>query len=345
VPYGLVSSPVIGFDLVRHPNGPQVALVLRYAVGAGADHVRALAGAGTAAGERVGSAAVLARHHAERSPGEDATALARVVLQAGDPGEARSLLETGALGGLPDVLALVRDRVVPQCWERPTLLHPPGDGADVLDDDERAAAAEAVAAALVRAWTGAPPPVGGDPFLAALAVARPRPAPLGPVAPRVRDALARLASATPAQVEGLRHAAAAPAGGPPAPGSWARAVHELSAELESAGRTEAAACVQLEAVGAARLAGLDAPAAAAGAWQVVSGALHALCAGSTGASARSLLAPWERALDVPTGPPSGPPGGPVSGPGPVPRPRGSVDPEPGAGEPGDGEPGGGEPWA
>ncbi|WP_299036341.1 hypothetical protein [uncultured Pseudokineococcus sp.] len=335
-----MSSPVIGFDLVRHPSGPQAALVLRYAVGAGAEHVRALAA--TAAGGRAGAAAAAARDHAERSPGQDATALARVVLQAGDAGAARSLLEVGSLGGLPDLLALVRERVVSQCWARPTLLHPPGEGADLLDDDERAAAAEAVEAALVRAWTGASPPAGEDPFRAAMAVAPARPAPLGEAAARVRDALGRLASATPAQVEGLRRAAAPPASGAPGPGSWARAVHDVSVDLESAGRTEAAACVQLEAVGAARLAGLDAPSAAAGAWQVASGALHALVAGSTGASARSLLAPWERALGVPAPP--------ATGSRPVPRPRGSLDPGTGAGEAGAGEPGAGgpdqgEPWA
>lgn len=343
MPYGLVSSPVIGFDLVRHPNGPQVALVLRYAVGAGAEHVRALAGVGAATGGTTADAAAQARQHAERSPGQDATALARVVLQAGEVGAARSLLEAGSLGGLPDLLALVHERLVPQCWARPTLLHPPGDGADVLDDDERETAAAAVAAALVRAWTGTPSPAGGDPLRAAMAVAPPRPAPLGPTAPRVRDALGRLASATPEQVEHLVAAAASTAeGGAPVPGSWARAVHEVSAELESAGRTEAAACVQLEAVGAARLAGLDAAAAAAGAWQVVSGALHALCAGSTGASARWLLAPWERALGTPTGTPTvtqtGTQTGTPTGTGPVPRPRTSGEPERGADEPGEGEP-------
>ena len=318
MPYGLVSSPVVGFDLVRHPHGPQVALVLRYAVGAGAEHVRALAGARDAAGDLPG-AAVLARHHAERSPGEDSAALVRVALQAGDAVAARSLLEVGPVGGLADVLALVHDRVVPQCWGRPTLLHAPGEGADVLDDDERAGAAEAVAAALVRAWTGAPPPADGDPFRAAVTAAPATPAPLGPAAPRVRDALARLASATPGQLDRLRRAGEPAAGSPPpAPGAWARAVHGVSAALEAAGRTEAAACVQLEAVGAARLAGLDAPAAAGGAWQVVSGALHALCAGGAGASARSLLEPWERAL------------GAEPAQGPVPRPRGPVGGEPGA---------------
>ena len=330
MPYGLVSSPVVGYDLVRHPHGPRVALVLRYAVGAGAQHVRALAGAWAASGGLAGDAAVLARHHAERTPGEDAAALARVALQAGDAGAARSLLVAAPVGGLADVLALVRDRVVPQCWARPTLLHAPGDGADVLDDDERDAAAEAVAAALVRAWTGAPPPAGGDPFRTAAASAPARPAPLGAAAPRVREALARLASATPAQVDRLRRDGLLAAGGAPVPGSWARAVHEVSAALESSGRTEAAACVQLEAVGAARLSGLDAPAAAAGAWQVVSGALHALCAegGDAGASARSLLEPWERALGGAPAPGPAPTPGPA--PGSVPRPRGPARRGPGA---------------
>ncbi|WP_298988721.1 hypothetical protein [uncultured Pseudokineococcus sp.] len=339
MPYGLVSSPVVAFDLVRHPSGPSVARVLRYAVGAGAAHVRALADAAPPALPGGTTPEEAARRHAERAPGEDGAALARVALQAGDPAAARALLARAPVGGLADVLALLRERVVPQCWERPTALHPPGEGADVLDPRVRAAAADAVAHALVRAWTGRPAPDGppgpraaerraagpdapgpdatgpdapepDDVVARAAALVPPRPVPLGPAAARVEDALARLAAAPPEQLALLRRASGAEAA--EAPGAWARAVHDVSAALERAGLTEAAACVQLEAVVVARRAGLDAAAAAAGAWPTLSGALHALCAGAVGPAARRLVEPLERAVGAPAG----------AAPAGLPRPRG-----------------------
>ncbi|MEJ5867296.1 hypothetical protein WDV85_05995 [Pseudokineococcus sp. 5B2Z-1] len=323
VPYGLVSSPVVAFDLVRHPSGPSVARVLRYAVGAGAAHVRALADAAPTSATG-GTPEEAARRHAERAPGEDGAALARVALQAGDSAAARALLERAPVGGLADVLALLRERVVPQCWERPTALHPPGEGADVLDPRVRAAASDVVAHALVRAWTGHHAPDGppgpapaepgavepDDAVARAAALAPPSPVPLGPAAARVEDALARLAAAPPERLALLRRSSGA--GAAEAPGAWARAVHDVSAALEHAGLTEAAACVQFEAVVVARRAGLDASAAAAGAWPTLSGALHALCAGAVGPAARRLVEPLERAVGAPSG----------AAPAGLPRPRG-----------------------
>ncbi|MEJ5914275.1 hypothetical protein [Pseudokineococcus sp. 1T1Z-3] len=311
--YGLASSPVLGFDLVRQPAGVQVARVLRYAVGAGAEHVAALAHLwGPGAAERADE---LARRQQARGPrrgGAPSLGLARVLLEAGAADEARQLLETSPVLPVEDLRGLVADVVVPQCWAVPTALHPRGDGADVLPPAVREDAASAVALALLEATTGgAPGGEGGREGGVLAAATRLAPPASGRVtaaaagAPAAAALLGRLSRATRPELERLCGAVLAPSDASPArgtpapPGAWAEQVHRASWRLEELGRTEAAACLQLDAVGLARDAGLDAALAARGAWQALSGALHAVLADAE----PGLVAAWSAVMGAPTSAP------------------------------------------
>lgn len=318
--YGLVSSPVLGFDLARHARGPLLARVLRYGVGATAEHVAALAAVQDLPFPGRPDRLALAHLAGERAAGsQGGLDLARVALDAGDTASAVRLLETGLLGDLGSLLSFVSEQVAGECWAgHPGATFPPADAglpASALDRSTHAAAAETLADAVVGAWVGT---AGGASSPAADALSceaarllapfrqvsrelPPLPLEVADQTAAVRAALQRLADLTPADCLRLAEVGgAASAGG--AVGEWAKAVHEVSWAVHATGRTEIACCVQLDAVDAVRSAGLDVPAAATGAWNVVSGALHALVVADALPVDIALLAPWEDALGpLPTG--------------------------------------------
>lgn len=292
--YSLVSSPVLGFDLVRVPGGSEVAGVLLRGLALGPAEL-----------------AVLAHRH-------DAGARERAWPHVRAVTDARPTLPQalGALSGslaevsgeaLPDrrvdaALHLLRGSTVADADALVRLVH-----GDVLDwtwstsegvavrSTAAARAADVLSDAAVGAYlTGRLAPVVTDalaaPYRAALR-ALPQ-VPAGTALPDgVRAVLARLATLDDADRAALEVAADAARGGE---GQWSVAVHDASWAVHLTGRTRTAAAAQLHAVQGFVAAGLGALPDAVGLWNLVSGVVHAeMVADLLGDGSRALLVrPW-----------------------------------------------------
>lgn len=268
--YTLLGAPLLGFDLARRPGGADVADLVRTALALDGSWLAQL---GAAAGDDgVGWVERARGSLPEAGGGQLAAALrdtARLV-GAGRVEEALRRLETAAVAGLPELVAVVRDEVFDWTWREESGVR--------AQAEELRRGVIVVCDALVAAWHAATVSPAFAAQLAApyLRVASRLPAPpLGPCADVVLDLLARLAAADEARL----HALAIAADRARELGAWGPAMHSATWAVHLAGRDRPAAAAQMQAVRALATAGVDAAQAAAGTWNLVSGACQALVAG------------------------------------------------------------------
>ncbi|RKS80192.1 hypothetical protein CLV35_0613 [Motilibacter peucedani] len=272
--YSLVSSPVLGFDLVRRPGGSDTAAVVAAALDLTAADLPALAAAAPADRDRADAWAGVAR--ATRDSVDLRTLASRTRGTTG-PATLAALrgLETTQVGGLEDLLRCVRHDVFDWTWRT-------GNGLAVQDDaSTRAVAAvcDAVAASyagsalstadrgvLLEAWRRA-------------AAHRSLPRDLGPGSASVHRLLFRVRTCLPADRDAVRAAAdqyRRTSGASTGTSSWALAVHNASWAAHLSDRTRVAAQAQMLAVMTTQAAGFGTSDCAGGVWNLVSGAVHAL---------------------------------------------------------------------
>ena len=264
--YTLVGAPLLGFDLARRAGGADVADLLQGAVACRTDRLVEL---GEAYEERPAGWPDLVGGGPPSEGGHLAAALgdtARLVAE-GRVDEALRLLATAPVAGLPELLGVVRDEVFDWTWD---------ETSGVRRQPEHLRRGVAVTCdALVAAWHG---PALSPAFAAQLAAAygrRSGPAPRLPLGPQDRlltDVLRRMSGCTRHQVEDLGAAAERAR----RQGAWGEAMHSATWAVHMTGRVREAAAAQLEAVRALATAGVTAAEAAAGTWNLVSGACQAL---------------------------------------------------------------------
>lgn len=199
------------------------------------------------------------------------TALGRSarLVEQGDVAAALRLLESAPLAGLPDLLRLLREEVLDWTWKRSL--------SGLREQSEPASRATAVLGdALVAGWhtAGLSAALGDQlrrPYATALTLLDPVPvADLGPqhvTLAGLFDALRRLEE--PAELVRASDRSRARS-------SWAASMHSATWAVSLSGRVRPAAAAQLASVHALSAAGLTVRDAAAGAWNVVSGATQAL---------------------------------------------------------------------
>lgn len=266
--YTLLGAPLLGFDLARRAGGADVADIVRTALAL--DHDR-LAEVGAGYDERTVGWLERARGSVPDERGVRLASALRDTARLVDDGrvqEALRRLETASVAGLPELLALVRDEVF--AWTR------------VADDGTRPEALRRGVAvtcdAVVAAWHAA---TLSPSFAAQLAdpyrrVAAPLGHPsLGPRSRVVVEALGRVAVAGRREREDLTAAAERAR----QRGAWGPAMHSATWAVHLSGRDRAAAAAQMDAVRALASAGVSAGEAAAGTWNLVSGACQALVVG------------------------------------------------------------------
>ena len=268
--YTLLGAPLLGFDLARRAGGADVADIVRTALAL--DHDR-LAEVGAAYDERTVGWLDRARGSVpDERGGRLASALRDTARLVGDGRvqEALRRLETAPVAGLPELLAMVRDEVFD--WTR-------------AEDDRARTQPEALrrgvavtSDAVVAAWHAATlsPSFAAqfaDPYRR-VAARLPYPS-LGPRTRDVVETLGRVAVAGPGERENL----AAAAERARQRGAWGPAMHSATWAVHLAGRARAAAAAQMDAVRALASAGVGAGEAAAGTWNLVSGACQALVVG------------------------------------------------------------------
>lgn len=290
MPYTLVSSPALAFDLVRLPEGPAAAGVLRVALQAGAEQVALLSGRHPGPHRASRWDRLVAAPQATASGTIHLAAPAVAAAAAGDTASStvlRSRLEAAPLGHLEALDRFVRHEALESTWISS------GDLAVQDPDGSRAAdvLADAVAAAYCAATLGT---AEREALSAPYRAARTLPDPSCGHGPA--DALlARLGAADPAARAAWRAASRAHLADP---AGWAASMHEATWALTLSGRLRLAADAQLAAVGAFRRSGLTAGDAAQGVWNAVSGALHAtLVADLVEPGSVALLTAPLRALD------------------------------------------------
>jgi hypothetical protein len=268
--YTLLGAPLLGFDLARRPGGADVADLVRTALALDADRLSEL---GAAAGDDGIGWVERARGSAPGAGGGQlASALrdtARLVGE-GRVEEALRRLETAAVAGLPELVGVVRDEVFDWTWS---------DESGTRSQPEELRRGVVVACdAIVAAWHAATLSPAFAAQLAApyLRVAPRLPTPsLGPCQDAVLGLLAGVAAADDALLRDLADAADRAR----ELGAWGPSMHSATWAVQLAGRDRAAAAAQMQAVRALTMAGVDAAQAAAGTWNLVSGACQALVVG------------------------------------------------------------------
>ncbi|MGN6131493.1 MAG: hypothetical protein ACTHOK_14230 [Nocardioidaceae bacterium] len=245
--YSLLNASLLGYDLVRHRRGEDIAELLLAVLALSAADVEAL-------GATPSVTVVRREAHADPRAGLVAALReARRRVADTDFAAAADLLATAPLGSVDDLLALVRREVAEV--GRDVRAATVASAADLLDEALRALHDDCGSPALDRCRQVLPQ----------------RPEDPGPW----RAELDRILAA----VAGMRAAERAALGGAAdrlrAEGGWARAMHTATWAVHLSGRVLPAARAQLHAVRAVRAAGVDALAAAAGTWNLVSGAVQA----------------------------------------------------------------------
>lgn len=263
VKFSLVSAPVLGLDLVRHPQGDAVAAVLLRALSCGPDDLAVFAEAHSRVDEdrRAASWAVI-RRKAHLRRGEVRGASRRV------PAELAEMvidLREPMLIGLDDLAALIDTDVLawtarPETGEQVTTL---GAGGPFVD-------------AIASLWPGdlasADRRELADPFVqASRRIGRLEPD-LGPQAVEIRDVLRQLGCLCPEERVRLRLASAELGR---IAGEWSHAMHEASWAALTTGRIRVAAAAQLLTVQAFSSSGFDPDTRIDGLWNAVSGHIHA----------------------------------------------------------------------
>lgn len=267
----LVSAPVLGYDLVRHPQGEAVATVLLRALTCGPAELDVFAAARA------------------RTP-ESSRLDAWTAVRASAAAAAWSTIDPDGLAGRPlaQLVTELRDRMIVDLDGLDALLR-----TDVFDwcspaGSEPRHPAAPVDAAVVREGCGA--------FLDAIASVWPRDLDattrrvlagpylsagrsvpwcepdLGPMGDDLRWLLRRLGSMSADDRTRLRAASEIMGA---SGNEWSLAVHEASWAVLTTGRIRAAAAAQLLGVRAFVAGGLDATDGADGVWNAVSGHLHA----------------------------------------------------------------------
>jgi len=304
--YSLVSSPVLGFDLVRLPNGDSAAEVLLRALDCGpreidvlaARHDPAVRGAAWQAvktatdnlpqiGDVLHQVANGLKHDDFADEGTGARVEAGIV----------RVLQSSTIADADALVRLVHHDIFDWTWSAPLA------GGPRLRTEDTGRAADVLADAAVSAYLGDRLPdhvrrVLAHPYLQAsrdLAPLPEQPTGLGPdqagVA-RVLDTLRRLDGTDRACLRAVADTSR------PSSNDWASAVHDASWAVHLSDRVRTAAVAQLLAVRAFRAGGLDAADGAAGLWNIVSGVVHAeVVADLLSSDARAvLLRPWEAAF-------------------------------------------------
>ncbi|MCI2238049.1 hypothetical protein MN205_06025 [Kineococcus sp. TRM81007] len=304
--YSLVSSPVLGFDLVRLPAGDSTAEVLLRALDSGPRELDVLAAQHDAG---VRAEAWRSVREAARSVPQITDLLGQVAdgLATGTFTEEVSgprveagvvrVLQGSTIADADALVRLVHHDVLDWTWSAPL------DGGPRLRTETAGRAADVLADAAVSAYLGDRLPDGvrrvlASPYLHAARDLAPLPSVpqgLGEEQAGVRRVLERLARLDGTDRACLRAVADTHrAGG----GEWASAVHDASWAVHLSGRVRTAAAAQLLAVRAFRAGGLDAADGAGGLWNVVSGVVHAeVVADLLSADTRAvLLRPWAAAF-------------------------------------------------
>jgi hypothetical protein len=258
--YSLASAPVLGFDLARLAGGPATAEVLLRALRLDRADLPVLADQLPGDGVRV----ELWRDVAE------ATRLMPSLrsLAGTEPAHMLDLVTTAPIGTLDSLLRCVRHDVMAWTWD--------GHGCqDHIAERATALLCDAVASTYLRDRL--------DPLtrrgLAAAWVAAMRrlsavaPVDLGPHHYAVSSLLERLRTLRPAEVPRLEHTADDWRRNPM---GWPTAMHSASWAAYLAGRIRTAAAGQLLLVQAVEAAAIPLPVRAAGAWNLLSGAVAAL---------------------------------------------------------------------
>jgi len=293
VPYSLVSAATLGFDLVRLPEGGDVAEVLLTGLSADAAGLRALAAVSPAQGrdrEQRGVLAVRSRRARELAAGvphvRDAASGG-----AGGTGADRTAvlvaqLERGTIGDAPTLERLLREDV----------LGPEHAAAGELDEETAEAAAGVLADAAVGHWAAEVlPPLVRRELVAPFARAgrRPDAADLGPATAGLTGLFAELRDL---DEDGRARWRAAVEEGRGDHRSWAAAMHEASWAAHVSGRTRALAAAQLHGVVAFLDAGFTARDGAGGLWNALAGCVQGIAmADLLGAACTAdLLAPLAR---------------------------------------------------
>jgi hypothetical protein len=299
VKFSLVSAPVLGFDLVRHPQGEAVASVLLRALTCGPEEIAVF----TAAHARLNAARrdvawQEIRTKTERTWSNQVTAHPALAAEAAVDTAAEQLdlteviidLRERMIVDLDDIAHLIDSDVLAWCTEK-AALHA---------GLESAHAADPFVDAIASLW-----PVDLDrnlrqslaaPFLQA-ARALPMSEPdVGPQAPEVQAILTRLGQLSALDRDRLRATVAVLR---PPVGEWSQAMHEASWAAFTTGRIRAAAAAQLLAVQAFAASGLDATDGAEGVWNAISGHVHATVVADVLPDAvRNVLADtWRRAIE------------------------------------------------
>ena len=266
--YSLVSAPVLGFDLVRRPGGADTAGVLAIALGLGPADLPGLAAAAPPDGDRASAWASVSLVAQESI---DLRTLAqRTRGTTGVSGlAALRTLESTAIGGLDDLLRVVRHDVFAWTWA--------GGSALAVQDETSSRAVSVVCDALAATWCAPTLSTSERTTLLgawrASAATRALPHDLGPGSERVHLLLERVRRMTAAEHQELRAAAESYRKGTSA---WALAVHNASWAAHLSDRTRTAAQAQMLAVIAVQAAGVSTRDSASGTWNLLSGAVHAL---------------------------------------------------------------------
>jgi len=291
VVYSLVNAPTIGYDLARMPTGAAVATVLLEAL---AIHLPAGGLADLSAFDAAAvddprrAAAWLEVSALTPAPklGEALSAVKQVVDEAEQTMRLRAHalepvmagLTSSYFGGLDELLRLVRLDIL-----------------DGVPGHVVALASDAIAAA----YGGRRLPddaryLLGGPWIAASRTLPAIPADLGPFADELRRVLDRLPVLNAPQLVVLAEAAAA------VEIDWSRRMHDAAWAAYLSGRLRPSAAAQFQAVRALRAAGVDAPTAARGVWNAISGCLQAVALHDLldEVTYGLLVSPWETAMGI-----------------------------------------------
>lgn len=288
--YTLLGASVLGFDLVRRVGGGAVASLLVEAMTLAPEDLPVLASARPLGLLTAHDRAEVERA-GERSPLSTALGRMSELVEAGRVKEALQLIERAPMAGLADLLDCVRNEVFDWTWH--------GEGPGRSRSAEAATAVAVVCDAVAAAYHPTTLRDGLarqliEPWATARAALPPRPLHLGPAHDDLDLLLAGLARL---DREGHGRLLAV-AGEARDRGGWARAMHSASWAVHMADRVRPSAAAQLRAVRVLSDADVSVTDAAAGTWNVVSGAVQATVVKDLldDDSAELLLAPVARVL-------------------------------------------------
>lgn len=276
MPYSLVNTPALGYDLVRLPHGDQVCTVLRVALASGPEDLARFAARhrGTARSGRWHQALAHGGPESVRStlgPADQALEGAQAA-DAASSGLLLRRLEQAAVGDLPALARLLRHEILDWTW-----LH---SGDLAVQDPDHALGCDVLADAAASAYCSerlgdATRRAMAAPFLAARLGTPERPGDTLTGHPEVDALLRSVGGSDEARRLAWRRAVEQMRSGML---GWAPAMHQATWALHLSDRLRLAADAQLAAVQAFRDGGFETRDAAYGVWNAVSGAVHAMLA-------------------------------------------------------------------